>query len=236
MLFNKIGDDLISTINVLLHDLPTLTFIIMLLFYINFFVEKYYEIKMKKEDVVFKSFSYLFSVSLIVAYLVLFFVYIDIEKYRNFQLVSAGFVAVISLSLAIFFVFYGVQLAQVNSKRNKEKKLLNHRDREFTHKKIMTISIGTGLALCIRGLAAFFECLAVVQNVMNKNIFDFILFAVTELGLALIIGIYRYKRDGMNFSKRINKEAIDFNKIMDKKYDFLKEDKMSDELNETLLG
>ena len=51
--YNKNSDDLISFVNYFCHVFPSIIFLTVYIFHVRFFIEKYYEITIKKKDIFF---------------------------------------------------------------------------------------------------------------------------------------------------------------------------------------
>ena len=204
---NKTGSDLITFINCLCHIIPSLVFISIFFSYIQFLIEKYYEIKSKKTNIFFAPSINFFSFLIYVAFFVITISCLTTRHYRTFLYVSNGIICLLSFVLGILYLYYGIKISSFYSKVD-----LDSKEKNYIYQRVLFISIIVGGTYFIRGLISFFISIGwfgkEYPSFLNVNVWDFLVFLMTELICSLVIG----------FSKKHKKKNTLVNEI--EKYEF----------------
>lgn len=193
---NTTGDDIASFINLIFHLIPSLLFISLLFSYIQFFIEKFYEIK--KKNIVFfapsiKFFSFLIFIFLFVVTVSCLIT----KKYNAFFCVTNGVLMVLCLLLGILYVYYGVCISNFYSKLNVEPS-----DKSLLNKRLLLIICFVGFGYTLRGIICFLIVIGIMkENSIDVNVYDFLWMLINELISGAVIGYTKgeKKRDPLMF-------------------------------------
>jgi len=206
---NKTSKDTISYINYLCHIIPNLYFIMIFYFYFEYLIEKYYEMKTKKNNI------FLAPDFHIILYLICFIIVIlsvsgfiiknvKISIYLNDIIIS-----IISLSIGILYLIYGLKIANYL-------KIKNNNETNYIYKRLINIITIVGGSYLFKGIIDVIYSIGLFKNFykkfLSKNLLDFFNFGFCELLCSLIIGIKKKERkQNDNFKNELKEYYIDLN-------------------------
>ena len=206
---NRTGDDIISFINLLCHIIPSLIFISILFSYIQFLIERYYELKTKKSNIYFSHSISFFSFVVYVAFFVITITCLTTGHFKTLFYIANGIIALLCFILGILYLYYGMKISNYYSTYNEIE------EKCFINQRIMLIAVVVGGFYILRGgvtsLVAIGWFGKEYPTFFSINLWDFIVFSTTELLCSIVIG----------FSKKHKKKNTLFNEI--DKYEFNQE-------------
>ena len=214
---NKTGYDILSFFNYLCHIIPSFIFITIFYYYIQFLIEKYYEMITKKNQIFFAP-TIQFFLYLIYAIVSLIGVAcLSTRKFKVFYYMSDCILCILCMILGTIYLIYGCKIASYYSNYT----YLDSQEKFLIYQRIVLISSIVGSTHLIRGFINFFISIGWFKEIyptfMEVNVWDSLVFFTCECISALVIGFSKKekKRDviesdieNFEFSTGSNKKIV----------------------------
>ena len=204
LLYNKSSVDFSSFVNFLCHILPNCLFLYCLIEYVQFIINKYYEISSEQ------SFNFSFEIlnnlyNFIIAVIVFSSVLcVVFDDYKKFIFFFKMIMSLLYLIIGGIYLFYGCKLwGKLKSYLNLES------SNPLLISRIKIISLFVGITHTFRGLYDFLVSIGILRFFQEKiplNVFDFLMFLVYELGASCVIGLTNNR-----VKRRTKDEISEFN-------------------------
>lgn len=190
---NITGSDLLSFINNLCHVVPSLVFISILFNYIQFLIEKYYEMKTKKSDIYFAPSIRFLTFLIYIGFLVITISCVIMKQYSIYFYISTGIISLLSLILGIVYLTYGIKIANFYSNYYAQLP-----EKTMIYERMLMISVIVGGSYVIRGLISFFISIDWFKNqfpsFISMNLWDFSVFVMNELLCSFVVAYVRKEK------------------------------------------
>lgn len=214
---NRYDDSLVAYCNYICHIFPCLFFMSIVLYYVKFLVEKYYQIKSKKNDIFLTPSLEMFNIIVYITFACFSVGCLIKKKYRLYMYLCEGMCALISGVISGVYFFYGIGLANVYSAK---KNVPEHKERLFIYNKILLVSLVVGFSFLFKAVVCFLVSIdffnATYPAILNNNIWDFSQLFLFEI-LSVIV-ISRTKQQGKFPLPEKNEEYNEFQKELNMTY------------------
>ena len=197
ILGNPIFNDMTSFFMVIFKVFPFLILMSILLNHVSFLIEKFYQIKYKKNDIFFNPSLEVLNIMIYIIFSLFTFACLLKEKYQTYTTLSQGIIAFVSAILSVLYFYYGIGLSSIySSKKNQTTEL---KEKKFLHNRLLSLAIAIGALLGIKSVLSYLICLNVFEfhypSCFNKNIWEFMNFMIFELGILIILGITKQTKE-----------------------------------------
>lgn len=184
---NKTGNDFIAFVNCLVHVVPSLYFFSIFFVFMQFLIEKYYELTTKHAHVLFVPNAGCSAWLLSMALLVLGVTCLTTKRYNTMYVVCDCTVCVLCMVLSVLYLYYGVRLAKVYAEGV----------HKVLYRRMMVIGVVVGVVYMLRGVAMSAVLCGWVSGEwvdVHVNVWDGLVFGVSELACSWVIGYTRKDR------------------------------------------
>lgn len=188
---------------------PTLILMSILLFYVSFLIEKYYQIKYKKADIFFNPSLEILNMIIYIIFSLFTFGCLMKERYDTYIILCQGISAFVSLIISILYLYYGINLSNIYSIKKAISSEL--KEKKFLHKKLLTLALTIGILYLVKSLVSFAIFLQFVDEfsiISNKNIFDVLNILIFELLVVALLGHTKNSDASDSNKRRDNFELI----------------------------
>ncbi len=185
---NKTGYDILSFFNYLCHLIPSFIFITIFYYYIQFLIEKYYEMLTKKNQIFFAPTIQFFLYLIFAIVSLIGIACLSTRKFKVFYYMSDCILCILCMILGTIYLIYGCKIAGYYSNYT----YLDSQEKFLIYQRILLISSIVGCTHLIRGFINFFISIGWFKEIyptfMEVNIWDFLVFFTCECISSLVIG------------------------------------------------
>lgn len=186
----------------ILKFFPTLILMSILLFYVSFLIEKYYQIKFKKADIFFNPSLEILNMIIYIVFSLFTFGCLMKERYETYVTLCQGISAFVSLIISILYLYYGINLSNIYSIKKTISSEL--KEKKFLHKKLLTLALSIGILYFVKSLVSFMIFLQFISQssiIRNRNVYDFTSILIFELLVVALLG-HTKNSDANNLNRR----------------------------------
>ena len=149
--------------------------------YIIFIIEKYYEIKINKNDIFLSPSLNFFHILIFITFSAITFaclsinslVYLVLQEFKNYMYICLGLTSILLILIAWFYLYFGIKLANYYSESRKD---IDSIEKVFIRNKVLFVSVIFGVVFITRGVLSFLTCVDVFGDVypsfLNINLWD----------------------------------------------------------------
>ena len=223
---NKTGYDFIAFVNFLAHVVPSFYFFSIFFVFMQFLIEKYYELTTKHAHVLFVPSAGCSAWLLSMALFVLGVICLTTKRYNTMYVVCDCTVCLLCMVLSVLYLYYGVRLAKVYAEGV----------HKVLHRRMMVIGVVVGVVYLLRGVVMSTVLFGWVNaEWVDVNVWDGLVFGVSELACSWVIGYTRKDRKRESGLERVEFVREEGMKVAVKNEDVDEEKGMLLELKDSLL-
>lgn len=178
-----------------------------ILFHASFLIEKFYQIKDKKNDIFFTPSLELLNSMIYLIYILVLISCILKEKYLIFNQISEGILAFTSGVLSFFYFYYGIKLANIYSIKNIESDE-EFVEKKFIYSKLLGMSISVGFCFSLKTILDSILCSKLLFS--NCTVLITIICLLIELIVVWIIGYTKRKIGEENYQTGFDEKNMMF--------------------------
>lgn len=183
--FNDLTSFFIYSIRVF----PVLILLSILLNHVSFLIEKYYQLKFKKNDIFFNASLEVLNIIIYIIFFIFTFTCAIKSQYKLYQILSEGIVAFVTSFISVLYLYYGLNLSSFYSPKNAPHEF---KEKKFLYYKLLYMSLIIGIILSTKSLISYMVLLGIIHRHpqrINQSIWEFLIIFFSEYIILYVIGI-----------------------------------------------